>query len=183
MLVKAWDTTLTYGFALDDLGLGDWGNVNMVLNATYVDTYTFQLQPDSPQLEAVGNQNNDFGAVPAMPELRANLRINWVLGQHSLSATGRYVDEVIFDANEFSFQQFFPGSEWRSTDVLRAWSQMDMFYSYRDLEAFGGSFNLTVGARNVFDRMPQKTGMIAGVDAQMQDPLGRVIYARLNYNF
>ncbi len=183
MLVKAWDTTLAYGFALEDIGLGDWGNVNMVLNATYVDTYTFQLQSDSPVLEAVGGQNNDYGAVPPMPELRANLRLNWVYGQHSLSATGRYVDEVNFDANEFSFQQFFPGSEWRSTSVLRAWSQMDMFYGYRDLEALGGSFNLTVGARNVFDRMPQRTGMIAGVEASMQDPLGRVIYARVNYNF
>jgi outer membrane receptor for ferrienterochelin and colicin len=183
MLVKAWDTTLAYGFALQDIGLGDWGNLNMVLNATYVDTYTFQLQSDSPILEAVGNQNNDFGAVPPMPELQANLRLNWVFGQHSLSATGRYVDEVNFDANEFSFQQFFPGSEWRSTDVIRAWSQMDMFYAYRDLEALGGSFNLTVGARNVFDRMPQRTGMIAGVEAVMQNPLGRVIYARVNYNF
>ena len=58
-----------------------------------------------------------------------------------------------------------------------------MFYSYRGLDALGGSFNFSIGARNVFDRMPQKTGMIAGVVASMQDPLGRVIYARVNYNF
>ena len=45
-----------------------------------------------------------------------------------------------------------------------------MFYSYRDLDALGGSFNFSIGARNVFDRMPQKTGMIAGVVASMQDP-------------
>ena len=43
--------------------------------------------------------------------------------------------------------------------------------------------NFSVGARNLTDRMPQKTGMIAGVVASLQDPLGRVIYARLNYNF
>ncbi|MEQ8314654.1 MAG: TonB-dependent receptor [Gammaproteobacteria bacterium] len=183
MVVKAFDTSLSYGFSLDDVGLDGWGNINMLLNATYVDSYKFQLQSDSPVLEAVGIQNNDFGAVPPIPEIRANLRVNWTMGQHSVSMTGRYVDELVFDANEFSFQRFFPGSTWRSTDVIRAWSQMDMFYSYRDLEAFGGSFNLTVGARNVFDRMPQITGMIAGVAASLQDPLGRVIYARVNYNF
>ncbi len=183
MLVKAWDTTLGYSFALDDVGLDGWGNLSMVLNATYVDTYTFQLQADSPVLEAVGSQNNDFGAVPPIPEVRANLRVNWTLGQHSISATGRYVDELIFDANEFSFQKYFPGSEWIHTDTLGAWSQMDMFYSYRDYEALGGSFNFSVGARNLFDRMPQKTGMIAGVVASLQDPLGRVVYARVNYNF
>ncbi|MGB1749753.1 MAG: hypothetical protein ACPHK0_08260, partial [Dehalococcoidia bacterium] len=75
-------------------------------------------------------------------------------------------DELVFDANEFSFQRFFPGNEWVSTDVIKDWSQMDMFYSYRDLDALGGSFNFSIGARNVFDRMPQKTGMIAGVVAE-----------------
>ncbi|MBT8146937.1 MAG: TonB-dependent receptor, partial [Gammaproteobacteria bacterium] len=183
MLVKAWDTSLSYGFSLDDVGLNGWGDINMLLQATYVDSYKFQLQVDAPVNEAVGRQNNDFGAVPPIPEVRANLRLNWTMGQHTVSATTRYVDELSFDANEFSFQRFFPGSEWQPTDVIRTWTQMDMFYSYRDFEALGGTFNFTLGARNVFDRMPQKTGMIAGVVASLQDPLGRVIYARMNYNF
>jgi len=183
MLVRAYDTSLSYGFTMDDIGLSGWGDINLLLQATYTDTYSFQLAEDAPEREAVGNQNNDFGAVPPIPEIRANLRINWTLGQHSVSATTRYVDELVFDANEFSFQSFFPGSEWQSTDVIRDWTQMDMFYSYRDFEALGGVLNFTLGARNVFDRMPQKTGMIAGVVASLQDPLGRVIYARVNYNF
>ncbi|MDO8291119.1 MAG: hypothetical protein Q7T44_18045, partial [Parvibaculum sp.] len=63
----------------------------------------------------------------------------------------------------------------------RTWTQLDMFYSYRGYEAVGGEFSFSVGARNLFDRMPQKTGMIAGVAAESQDVLGRVIYARVNY--
>ncbi len=43
--------------------------------------------------------------------------------------------------------------------------------------------NLSVGVRNLFDRMTQKVGMIGGVDAQMQDVLGRVVYASVNYEF
>ncbi|MCB1672587.1 MAG: TonB-dependent receptor [Gammaproteobacteria bacterium] len=183
MLVRAFDTSVSYGFSLDDVGLNGWGDINLLLQATYVDTYTFQLSADAPEREAVGNQNNDYGAVPAIPELRANLRINWMLGNHSVSATARYVDEVTFDASEFSFQRFFPGSTWKHTDVIRAWSQLDAYYTYRDFEALGGVMNFSVGARNLFDRMPQKVGMIAGVEASLQDPLGRVIYARVNYNF
>lgn len=183
MLVRAFDTSLSYDFSLGDIGLDGWGDINLLLQATYVDTYSFQLSSDAPVREAVGNQNNDYGAVPAIPELRANLRVNWMLGNHSVSATTRYVDEVAFDANEFSFQRFFPGARWQPTEVLRDWTQLDMFYTYRDFEALGGVLNFSVGARNVFDRMAQKTGMIAGVEAQMQDPLGRVIYARVNYNF
>ena len=183
MLVRAWDTQVDYGFSLDSVGLDGWGDINMQLQATYVDTYQFQLADDLPVMEAVGNQNNDFGAVPTIPQIRANLRINWGLGNHTVSATTRYIDEVVFDANEFSFQRFFPGSEWRHTDKLRAWTQLDMFYSYRGYEALGGEFNFSVGARNLTDRMPQKTGMIAGVAAESQDVLGRVFYARVNYNF
>jgi hypothetical protein len=183
MLVQAWDTQLSYGFSLSDIGLGDWGDILLNLQATYTDSYQFQLSADDPVLEAVGNQNNDYGAVPAIPKIRSNFRVAWTLGQHSVSATARYVDEVDFDANEFSFQQFLPGSTWQSTDVINAWSQMDAFYSYSGLEMWDGEFNFTVGARNLFDRMPQKVGMIAGVEAQLQDALGRVVYARVNYNF
>lgn len=184
MLVRAWDTQIDYGFSLDDVGLNGWGNIDMQLQATYVDTYQFQLAVDGPVREAVGNQNNDFGAVPTIPKIRANLRINWQLGNHTVSATTRYIDEVNFDANEFSFQRFFPGSGYRgATDKLRTWTQLDMFYSYRGYEALGGEFSLSVGARNLTDRMPQQTGMIAGVAAESQDVLGRVVYARVSYSF
>ena len=184
MLVRAWDTQIDYGFSLDDLGLNGWGNIDMQLQATYMDTYQFQLEKDGPTREAVGGQNNDYGAVPSIPKIRANLRINWGLGNHTVSATTRYMDELLFDANEFSFQQYFPGSEYRGgTDVLRAWTQLDMFYSYRGYEALGGEMSFSVGARNLTDRMPQKTGMIAGVAAETGDVLGRVIYARISYNF
>ncbi|MEQ8409248.1 MAG: TonB-dependent receptor [Gammaproteobacteria bacterium] len=183
MLVQAWDTRLGYDFSLNDVGLDGWGDIRMQLQATYMDTYQFQLSSDSPVREAVGNQNNDYGAVPAIPQIRANFGLAWSLGQHTVSTTTRFVDEVDFDANEFSFQRFFPGSNWQSTDVIREWTQLDAFYSYRGLEMWDGEFNFTVGARNLTDRMPQKVGMIAGVEAELQDALGRVVYARVNYNF
>jgi iron complex outermembrane receptor protein len=183
MLVRAWDTQIDYGFSLDDVGLDGWGNIDVQLQGTYMDTYQFQLEKGGPVREAVGGQNNNYGAVPTIPKIRANLRVNWRLGNHTVSATTRYIDEVSFDANEFSFQKYFPGSEWRGgTEVLRAWTQLDMFYSYRGYEALGGDFSFSVGARNLTDRMPQKTGMIAGVAAESQDVLGRVVYARVNFS-
>lgn len=184
MLVRAWDTQLDYDFSLDSVGLDGWGDVAVQLQATYMDTYLFQLLEGGPVREAVGNQNNPFGAVPTIPQIRANLRINWTRGDHLVSATTRYIDEVKFDASEFSFQAGFPGAQWAGPNsVLNAWTQLDMFYSYRGYEALGGEFNFSLGARNLTDRMPQKTGMIAGVAAETQDVLGRVIYARVNFNF
>lgn len=184
MLVQAWDMQANYTFDLDAIGFGSWGDFRASLNATYTDTYTWQEAPDKPVREAKGHQNNSFGAVPIIPEWRANASLGWSLGNHSVNATVRYIDEVQFDANEFSFQQFLrPQNLWTTTDVIRAWTQTDMFYTYSDLEVFEGNATLSLGARNLFDREAQKTGMIAGVVSQIQSPLGRMIYARVNYEF
>lgn len=183
MLVQAWDTQLSYDFSLSDIGLNNWGDINLKLQATYLDTYEFQLSPDDPVREAIGNQNGNFGAVPAMPKIRANFQANWTMGSHSVNATTRYVDEVVFDGNQFAFQARFEGSTWQPTDVIRSWTQLDMFYSYRGLQLGGGELNFTVGSRNLTDREAQKTGAISGVVAELQDPTGRVFYGRINYEF
>lgn len=184
MLVKAWDIQANYNFDLDAFGLRSWGDFRASLNGTYTDTYTWQESLLTPVREAKGQQNNSFGAVPIIPEWRANASLGWSLGNHSVNATVRYIDEVIFDANEFSFQQFLRAEHlWTHTEVIRAWTQTDMFYTYSDLELFGGSATMSLGARNLFDREAQKTGMIAGVVSQIQSPLGRMIYVRANYEF
>jgi hypothetical protein len=184
MLVKSWDVQANYNFDLDAIGLGSWGDFRAGLNATYTDTYTWQEGPDKPVREAKGHQNNSFGAVPIIPEWRANLSLGWSLGNHSISTTVRYIDEVMFDANEFSWQQYLrPQNLWTTTDVIRAWTQTDMFYTYNNLEVYGGNATLSLGARNLFDREAQKTGMIAGVVSQLQSPLGRMVYARVGYEF
>jgi iron complex outermembrane receptor protein len=178
MLVRAWDMTMDYSRPFRD-----WGTFRLGLQGTYMETYNFQLSPIDPSREAVGKQNNSYGAVPAIPRIRANARLGWSRDQHSAAATVRYVHAVDFDANQFAFQQFFPINNWRHTDEIRAWTSVDALYTYRDIEMFGGSLSLTGGVRNVFDREAQKTGMIAGVVTELQDVLGRVVYARLNYEF
>jgi len=102
-----------------------------------------------------------------------------------VSTTLRYIDDVEFDANEFSFQRFFPFSNFRSVDRIDAWKQMDVFYSYRGLQlpSIGGDLSFTLGARSVTDREAQKVGMTSGSVQELHDPLGRVIYGRINYQF
>lgn len=178
MLVRALDFDINY-----DRSFADWGDLRVSLQATQVDTYSFQLSPQDPVREAVGNQNNSFGAVPAMPEWRANLRFNWTMGDHMASATVRYIDDVVFDATDFSFQRFFPHSNFRTVDTIRAWSQLDWFYTYRGLRLMDGQSAITVGMRNAFDRQPQKVGMTSGIVGELQDALGRVFYARFSHEF
>ena len=42
---------------------------------------------------------------------------------------------------------------------------------------------ISVGSRNIFDRAAQRTPDFAGVIGELQDPMGRSLYARLTYDF
>lgn len=174
--VKGSDLRASYRMEIGDLGSFRFG-----LDATYMDSYSYQLSLDRPAVEGVGEQNGPPGAIPALPRWKANGSIGWSLGSHAANFTVHYVDEVNFDENPFAFQANFPFSTYRTVDVIRAWTDVDAFYSYRDVEMFGGNSAFTVGVRNLFDRQPQKTGMTSGIVAELQDPLGRVIYARVNF--
>lgn len=180
MKVQAWDLNTDY-----ELPFERWGNFAVNVQGTYIESYQFQLSPGDLVREAVGNQNSNFGAVPAMPRVRANARLNWRLNDHSASITARYISAINFDANQFAFQAGFPFSTFRSTTEIRAWSQADAYYTYRGLDVPGiqGELTLTAGVRNLFDRDAQKTGMIASVITELQDPLGRVLYGRVSYQF
>lgn len=159
----------------------DWGTFRVALDASYYHSYEYQLASDQPLTEGVGQQNGTIGGIPALPEFKANLTLGWNRGQHAASIITRHIDEVVFDANPFSFLRFVPGNNWRAVDTIEAWTDVDAFYTYRDLEVLGGTGALTVGARNLFDRQAQKTGMFAGVVGELQDPLGRVVYARVSF--
>ncbi|WP_237134211.1 TonB-dependent receptor plug domain-containing protein [Pseudohongiella sp. O18] len=176
MDVTALDLKFDYLFSI-----GDWGTMNFGLDATYVDSYTYQLSADRPVVEAKGNQNALTGAVPPMPEWKANASIGWNMGNHSANVIVRYIDEITFDAEKFSFQRFLPFSNYRNVEVLRASTITDASYNYSGLDALGGEFSFTVGARNLFDRLPQKVPMLGGMESILYDPTGRMLYGRVTF--
>lgn len=176
MLVEAFDVKFRYLFPLADLG-----TFNVSLDGTYVESYQYQLSADRPVVEAVGLQNDLTGAVPPMPQWKANLSLGWSLGQHSANMTVRYIDDMVFDASPFAFQAALPFSNYRTVDTLRASTIVDASYNFSQLEALGGEMAFTVGARNLFDRLPQKVPMLGGMESVLYDPTGRMIYARISY--
>ena len=177
MLVRATDIKFNYLFPVADYGI-----FNVSLEGTYLDTYAYQMRADRPVVEGVGNQNDLTGAVPPLPRWKANLSLGWSLGQHSANLTTRYIHDIDFDANKFAYQANLPFSNYRDVDVLRASTIVDAAYNYRQLEALGGEFSFTVGARNLFDRMPQKVPMLGGMESVLYDPTGRMLYARVTYD-
>jgi iron complex outermembrane receptor protein len=176
MLVKAYDFKWSYRFSV-----ADYGMFSLAMDATYVDSYSYQLSVERPIVEAAGWQNDLTGAVPPMPRVKANVSIGWSRDRHSANITGRYIDDVVFNANKFEYQARLPFSNYRNVDVLKASSIFDASYNYRGLEALGGELSFTLGARNLFDRMPQKVPMLGGMESVLYDPTGRMLYGRVTF--
>ncbi|NKB33216.1 MAG: TonB-dependent receptor plug domain-containing protein [Pseudomonadales bacterium] len=183
VVVKAYDVSADYNFDLGFAGLDDWGDFRLNLRATNVDSFQYQETALTPVVEGLGKQNFATGAAPALPEWKANLRLGWSRGNHSATATVHYIDEISFDGNDFSFIQRYTGITYRDVDTITRWVDLDIAYSYRDLDLFGGSASFTAGMRNATDRAAQKTTLFGGVIGELQDPLGRMVYARVAYEF
>jgi iron complex outermembrane recepter protein len=178
--VTSYDLQANYRLSFNRLG-----DFRFNLQATYVDSFLYQEDPTKPIVEAAGKYNDTTGVAPEMPQLKANLQINWSKGDHSVNAIVRYVDDMPYDGPLFTILDAFSGfnrpGNISQTGVL-AWTDMDIGYTYRGLEFMGSDVNFTVGSRNVFDREAQRSPEFAGVLGGLQDPMGRNIYARIQFD-
>jgi iron complex outermembrane receptor protein len=178
--VTAYDIAANYNFYA-----GDIGDFRLGLQATYVDEFLYQQTPDSPIRDGAGGYNSGTSAAPSLPRWKGNLTAGWTRGSHSVTTITRYVHSMgPYDGPQFPFMDGFANTN-RPPNLteVRAWTQMDASYTYRGLNAFNGELSLTVGARNVFDRDPQKSPEFAGVLGALQNPLGRMLYGRVVFDF
>lgn len=180
--VTAYDMQGNYSFSLDNIG-----DFRVGLQATYVDEFLYQGDPTQPIVDGAGKYNDTTSAAPELPQLKANLRVAWSSGNHSVSSTVHYregIDE--YDGPLYTHMDFFGGTyrpgNITETGVL-AWTDMDIAYSYRGLSVWDGEMSFTLGSRNVFDREAQRSPEFAGVLGGLDDPRGRIIYGRLVYDF
>ena len=188
--VEALDLKVRYQFDLGDVGLDDWGTLTIQGAATKLDVWEYQKFVTDPMISPLGKRNRFLGEAPPLPELKANLQLTWVRGNHSASFITRYIDEVEYDGYNWGgsfFDQFpyFTGFDTSAgnRDMLRQWTASDVAYNYRGLEVAGTDVNLTFGARNVFDRRPQRVNDFAGMESLLYDPRGRLLYGRVTIDF
>jgi len=179
--VTAYDIQGTYSFGFDNIG-----DFRLNLQATYIQEYLAQGDPEQPIRDVAGLYNYPTGAAPELPHWKANLRMSWNLGNHAVVSTVHYIDDLPYDGPAYTHLDFFSGV-YRPGNIFEtgiyAWTDMDIAYTYRGFELFDGEMAMTIGSRNVFDREAQRSPEFAGVVGGLQDPLGRMLYARLVYDF
>ncbi len=186
MLVKAWDVNYVYSFELPDalgMDMTELGSFNINLAATYMDEYSYQLRPDRPSVQAVGERNWSTGAVPPVPRIKGDLRLGWLRGNHSASLTSHYIHSLDYEG--YQGNVFLTGLHSsvvpRTVTDIRASHIEDFAYNYSGYEALGGDFIFSLGSRNVFDRRPQRMAELGGTEDFLYDSMGRVIYARVSF--
>ncbi|MDP2284725.1 MAG: TonB-dependent receptor [Pseudohongiella sp.] len=179
--VSAWDVQANYNY-----NLRNWGDLRFNLQATNMREFLYADSTTAVPRDAVGSTALQTATAPAVPEWKANLRMGWVRGQHAVTGTVRYVSAVDYDGTRYPIIDSFANTNRVPTAELteiRAWTDFDLSYTYRGLRMFDGEMGFTLGARNLFDRQAQWTDDFAGVMGELQDPMGRSIYARMVYDF
>ena len=180
--VTAYDVQANYR-----LSLADMGDFRVSLQATYMDSFEYQDTLNGPIGEGVGLTNLQTATAPAVPKLKANLRLGWNMGNHAVSGTVHYLSAMDWDGtNYIPVISLFANTNPDPSIVggqIRAWTDFDLAYTYQGIELMGGEMAFSLGSRNLFDRQAQRTPDFAGVMGELQDPMGRSIYARMTYDF
>jgi len=177
--VTAYDIAANYNFSA-----GDIGDFRIGLQATYIDEFLYQTDSRQPIRDGAGGFNSVTSAAPALPKWKANLRTGWSRGNHSIIAITRYISSMgPYDGAQNAFLDNFGGTTRpQNLTEVKTWTQMDASYTYRGLSAFNGEFSFTLGARNLFDREPQRAPIFGGVIGELADPLGRAVYGRVVFD-
>ena len=177
--VTAWDIQANYQYSMSQ-----WGTFRVNLQATNMQEFLYADSTTVEKKDAVGSTNRQTATAPAVPEWKANLRLGWSRDRHALTGTVRYVSAVDWDGTRYTIIDAFANT-YRdgSLTQINAWTDFDLAYTYRGVQMLGGEWGFTLGARNLFDRQAQPTDDFAGVMGELQDPMGRSLYARAVFDF
>lgn len=154
------DVNASYSFEADA------GSFVLGTDLAYVASYDLQVSSNSAKIDGAGSRNNNNFARP-VPELRGNVYLTWLSGNHSANVFARYVDEYEDDA---------------TGNNIDSHSTVDASYTYT-FEGDSGETQITLGAINLFDEEPPEVVTYLGFDVQTHDPRGRLLYLNLKHNF
>lgn len=175
------DLAIAYTFDFSDLGTFGVG-----LNGSWTAEYDITL-PDGTEVDGVGSRNFANSVGRPLPEFRANASFSFQRDRHNASIFVRYIDSYQDDQpfSGVSFVRTIAGATnglnfEASGARVNSFTTVDAQYTL-GLPFFGdGSSSLTVGGKNIFNRLPPRLNVDGGFDPFVADPRGALWYVRYN---
>ena len=143
------------------------GTFRLGAQATAVTSYDL-VDPQAGAIDGAGKRNFANFAT-SVPELKANLFLNWRRDIHGINVYVNRIDSYLDDGQ--------PG-------VLRPIASHDTVDAQYNVavDHFAG-LTLSFGAFNLFEEDPPRVATNGGFDSKVHDPRGRLLYARAAVSF
>lgn len=154
----------------------DWGTFTTTLQTTYYTDYEYQDLFGGVK-DALGYQNANTGIVPPLPQLKANLRLNWYRNNQSASISANYSDSVVFDDTVRDLY----GEGWTTPSEIKSQYIVNARYAMVLDQYFDSEFVVSAGITNLFDQRPQRMGILGGFESRLQTPWGRQFWVSLEW--
>lgn len=162
--VKTSQVDLEIRYAFD---IGSIGRFNIGSQGTWVKRFDVQDSPTAAVVSKLAkiNMNEIY---PSLPRWHVAPRLNWTLGDHSVTVLGQY-----HSAMEINATSNVPSS-----------ARFSLAYDLKLHDLLGsGESSVTLGALNVLDKKPFLYSTPNAYNPQWDDPLGRTWYVHLVHNF
>jgi iron complex outermembrane receptor protein len=174
--IDLFDANIAYEFDTSDLG-----TFSASLQASYYTDYRYEGLSGGI-LDALGKQNDSTDIVPPLPELKANLRLSWYKGNHSASVSSNYWHNIDFDARVFDYYaNIRPGGAIQRPRQIKGEHIVNARYGIVIDQYFDSEFNVSVGISNLFDKRPQRLGVLGGFESRLSVPWGRQFYVSMDW--
>lgn len=146
---------------------GPAGTFRVGAQATAVSSYDL-ADPQAGAIDGAGRRNFANFAT-SVPELRANLFLNWQRDIHGVNVYVNHIDAYLDDGQ--------PGT----LRPIGSHATVDAQYNV-SLDSFGG-VTLSFGGFNLTGEDPPPVATNGGFDSKVHDPRGRLFYARASVSF
>jgi outer membrane receptor protein involved in Fe transport len=135
----------------------DAGTFRLNANLSWLLNYEIRETSGGPVIDALGRRNETNSGFPA-PRLRGFATLGWSLDRFSADGTLRYTGKLVDDA---------PGGS-----TLDALTTVDLQLSWRfpSVRPSGDAFRLSLGAQNIFNKLPPRAVSTLGYEPRLYDP-------------
>ena len=162
------------------LETNDLGSFTTTLQTTYYTTYDYQ-DLTGGRKEALGNQNGRTGIVPPLPEWKANLRLNWFRNNQSASVSANYWSSINFDDQVVDFYPQDGDNTLNPPSTIHGEVIVDAQYAHVFSDYFNSDFTVSAGISNLFNKLPQRLGIIGGFESRLSTNWGRQFWVSIDW--